>query len=268
MERELGDLCFQEKLELKTSRSSHDDKKLSPRQSGEISPRNKLVNGVKSLRVKISGKVNRSRNRSTSPPMSRMRLVLPNVFISSLPYNGEADRLRFYHELEENNIKVLICLVEDVELRKADCSDYLNQVQQLGIDIIRCQVRDMTTPQINDLLITIKHGSFAYGRNQPLAFQCYEGLGRSATFLACMLVTLGWTSLEAVKQIRQAEPKSFLTIDQLRMPDVIAQALPETKICESTPPVVTRKTVSRRSTKSMGQLQSRSVPKRVYARAP
>lgn len=168
---------------------------------------------------RISSRLRNS--KITSPVVLHVR---DNFFLASHPKNPSQieDHVSL---LLDNEVNVLVSAVEDIEQKLWNCSNYFSRVCKAGIRVVRCPVKDMSIPSVQDLIslsnIVKEHTS----NGLRIAFQCGEGLGRAPAILSACLVIYGYTAKEAVTMIREVRPNSFLTFTQLRLPGRIENAI-------------------------------------------
>lgn len=160
----------------------------------------------------------RHRKTSLDKIHSRTIQVTEELFLASLPSKGPYDQRVSMMNMIENKVTMIVTAVDDLELTRAGCYDYLDSLSKVGIRVIHCPVTDMNTPTLSSARRVATIVRREIKRGGRVAFQCFEALGRAPCLMSSYMVTTGMDPADAVRLIRSVQPQSFLTLDQLRFP--------------------------------------------------
>jgi protein-tyrosine phosphatase len=114
---------------------------------------------------------------------------------------------------------VLVCLLEEHELRAVEIEQLPDAAIQHEIDYWHFPIPDMGIPsdlQASTRLVSRIHGSLANG--ETVVIHCMGGLGRTGTIAAACLVGMGQTTEAAIAEVRAARPGA---IENSRQEDFI-----------------------------------------------
>jgi atypical dual specificity phosphatase len=123
-----------------------------------------------------------------------------NGLISGCRGPRSAEDLAF---LASKGIKALVRLEyeEETGISKHDVMNH-------GIEDCYEPVKDYTKPSPEQINRVIRFIRKALDQHKPVAVSCGAGYGRTATILACYLVTCGLTADQAIKTLIQIRPVS------------------------------------------------------------
>ncbi|MCE9635746.1 MAG: dual specificity protein phosphatase family protein [Planctomycetes bacterium] len=83
-----------------------------------------------------------------------------------------------------------------------------------GLSHLHLPVRDFTPPTQTQLAQAVEFIDDVVRKGGAVAVHCGAGLGRTGTVVASWLVRHGWTSEEAVREVRRLRPGSVETREQ------------------------------------------------------
>jgi atypical dual specificity phosphatase len=138
------------------------------------------------------------------------------VFRSPMPFSAY-DRFGVIWELyKQNNIDIVVMLVEPEEYLIHIQRDLPGFYRSEGLDVINFPIPDCQVPKAKAALEAIIDeviSSVHNGKN--LAIHCMAGLGRTGTFLACMVKRyFGFNGPEAIAWIRGFVPGAIESSEQ------------------------------------------------------
>lgn len=117
-----------------------------------------------------------------------------------------------------NNVVLLVGLVEDEELGCVAYEDIADAAELACIRSIRFPLRDFAVPapaEQGDWQALISETAGLLRGGHSVALHCMAGDGRSGLLAACLLVELGLTPREALKEVRTVRPQALETAAQI-----------------------------------------------------
>jgi len=87
-------------------------------------------------------------------------------------------------------------------------------VEEFGFEYHHLPLEDFTAPNYEMILRFIGIVNNARNTGESTVVHCMAGLGRSGTMAACYLVSIGYSSREALDKIRELRPGSVETVEQ------------------------------------------------------
>jgi len=108
--------------------------------------------------------------------------------------------------LKDRGISVIVSLTES-RLEPA-------LVEEFGFDYHHLPLEDFTAPSYEMVQRFIAIVNKARNAGKSTVVHCMAGLGRSGTMAACYLVSIGYSSREALDRIRALRPGSVETVEQ------------------------------------------------------
>lgn len=109
--------------------------------------------------------------------------------------SADLDRL-----VSEYHADILVCLVEDHELRRLGIPDLAPQALSRNIDLLRLPIPDGgVLPNPMDVQDVIERILLDARAGKTVVVHCAGGLGRTGTIAGCVLVALGYNAKEAIK---------------------------------------------------------------------
>lgn len=127
-------------------------------------------------------------------------------------YLEDADKMakeEFQYEIEDLLSRGIRSIVTLTESPLAD-----GPLQRAGIVYLHIPVPDMTAPTLSQIHKFVAYVQQSIQENKPVAAHCLGGLGRTGTMLACYLVSQGYSSSDAIRQVRDKRPHSIETLQQ------------------------------------------------------
>jgi len=117
--------------------------------------------------------------------------------------------------LRRADVRWLILLVEDLELRRWGDPQIVSRGAAAGVVIVRHPIPDGGVPAsmhvMEDILGRIREAQ----RHAKVAIACMGGIGRSGLVAACALVESGWSASDAIALVRRARhPQAVETAPQ------------------------------------------------------
>ncbi len=101
---------------------------------------------------------------------------------------------------EEFGIELIICLLEDQEMRRLKNDDLVPRAEALGLAVHRLPIPDGgTLPDPNQVTPTVKTINAAVAAGKNVVIHCQGGLGRAGTIGGCYLVDNGIDPEEALQ---------------------------------------------------------------------
>ncbi len=85
-----------------------------------------------------------------------------------------------------------------------------------GLRSLHFPIPDMGVPQPGEALRVCREIVHSISQGEPVAIHCKAGLGRTGTLLACTLVVLGSSAVEAVRAVRTVCPQYIQSDEQER----------------------------------------------------
>ncbi|HSQ65272.1 MAG TPA: ADP-ribosylglycohydrolase family protein, partial [Polyangiaceae bacterium] len=135
---------------------------------------------------------------------------------------SDLDRLR-----DTYRARVLVCLLEDHELRSLGIPTLLEEARRRHIDVLRLTIADGGVPQrMADLVNLVGEIVTRAARGENVVIHCRGGLGRTGLVGACVLVALGSSPPDAVRTVRHTRPGSVETDEQEAWVEKLASAWP------------------------------------------
>lgn len=129
----------------------------------------------------------------------------------------EADLVRLR---EVYDTRLLICLLEDEEMRALQIPDLVPRAEAMGMRVLRFPVRDVSVPPKSAIPAyrkVVLEALAAVAQGETVVVHCRGGLGRAGTFAACILVAVGNSGLEALQLVRRIRPGAIETPLQERV---------------------------------------------------
>ena len=113
---------------------------------------------------------------------------------------------RALESLKDHGISVIVSLTKS-RLEPA-------LVEEFGFEYHHLPLEDFTAPTYDMILRFIGIVNNARKTGESTVVHCMAGLGRSGTMAACYLVSIGYSSREALDKIRALRPGSVETVEQ------------------------------------------------------
>jgi len=130
---------------------------------------------------------------------------------SSIPEN-EQDILKLYNE----DIKAVLCLVEEEELPFRRIDEYKKILEKYGIIMKHYPIEDFKAPSLEGIIECIDWIESNLKNNKKVLVHCKAGQGRTGTIVACFLVKkYGLTAEEAIRYVRRIRPGSVTSESQI-----------------------------------------------------
>ena len=130
----------------------------------------------------------------------------------------EATLAREMRRLLEHRVALLVGLVEDEELECVVYDDVIDAAQDLLIETTRFPLRDFavpTPPQEASLQRIFARAADQLRSGKSIALHCMAGDGRSGLLASCLLVELGFSPAQALREVRAVRPEAIETERQL-----------------------------------------------------
>lgn len=127
-------------------------------------------------------------------------------------YLEDADKIakeEFLYEISELKKRGVGSVVTLTETPLAD-----GPLREAGIDYVHIPIPDMTAPTLSQIQHFVTHVHQSVQEQKPVVAHCLGGLGRTGTMLACYLVSKGYASTDAIKEVRQKRSCSIETLQQ------------------------------------------------------
>lgn len=131
--------------------------------------------------------------------------ILPGKRGKSVRYPGlvyRRDARTDLDRLRDMGVRMLVLLVEDVELSRWGDPDLVAHAADAGLRVRRLPIRDGAAPAsvaiVDDLLADIREAR----REGDVVVACMGGVGRSGTIAACALVAAGQSPDGAIAHLR------------------------------------------------------------------
>jgi atypical dual specificity phosphatase len=92
----------------------------------------------------------------------------------------------------------------------------LNQkmLHEFCFQTIHIPIRDFATPSLGQIEDFVAFAKEAIDCGKKIVVHCDAGIGRTATMLACYLVSKGYSAVEAIQVVRRKRPGSIETVEQ------------------------------------------------------
>jgi hypothetical protein len=120
-------------------------------------------------------------------------------------------RLRDHYD-----VKVLVTLIEEFEMKRASIPGLLSAVKRAGMKSIWYPIGDVSTPRDAEDPIPVVRAIVGHlGSGDTLVVHCMGGLGRAGTMAACTLAACGLEAPRAVEVVRAARPGALETPAQV-----------------------------------------------------
>jgi protein-tyrosine phosphatase len=118
-------------------------------------------------------------------------------------------------QLRSQGATRLLCLLTDSELHWAGVPDLGPRAQAAGLTYHRVPVPDQDTPDAADAIELVQWCRRAMEQGEAVVLTSMDGLGRSGTIAACLLVAAGTSPDAAIAAVRTARgPRALETIAQ------------------------------------------------------
>lgn len=131
---------------------------------------------------------------------------LPGKRGASLRYPGRVYRRELDADLaalRELAIARVLLLVTDDELRRWGDPDIVERAARRGIEVARAPMPDGEPPASASELATILGWLRDARATGDVAVACLGGVGRTGTVVACALVEAGWSTDDAIAEVRR-----------------------------------------------------------------
>lgn len=146
--------------------------------------------------------------------------ILPGKRGASFRYPGRTyrrDVMEDLASLRAADVRRLVLLVEDAELRRWGDPDIVAHGVTAEVDVVRYPMPDGRAPASLDEMRAILASIGDARRTANAAVACMGGVGRSGTVAACALVEAGMTAAEAIATVRRVRhPTAVETAEQER----------------------------------------------------
>ncbi len=108
---------------------------------------------------------------------------------------------------EHYGARVLVCLLEDHELRRLQIEHLLPRAHRCGLKVIRYPIEDANVPHSTSSVRSLTERIVdLVQEGETVVIFCQGGLGRTGTIAASCLVQMGLTSDRAIQMVRQSRP--------------------------------------------------------------
>jgi atypical dual specificity phosphatase len=98
--------------------------------------------------------------------------------------------------LRDKGIRALVCLNKERPLDD-------RQVRELGFEYLFLPVKDFTAPTKDDVIEFVRFAREMIGHDMPVVVCCGAGIGRTGTMLAAYLVSLCFSTEEALNKVEE-----------------------------------------------------------------
>ena len=111
--------------------------------------------------------------------------------------------------LKDCGVRTLVRLVE-----KHLSQVTSEQVARVGFTELHSPIPDFSAPPISKIEQILDFIKDPVAKGRAVGVCCGQGYGRTGTILACYLVSKGWTTDKAIREVRSKRPGSIETPEQ------------------------------------------------------
>lgn len=108
--------------------------------------------------------------------------------------------------LKTRGVGALVRLVE-----KGSSKVTSEQVARAGLAELHSPIPDYGAPPVPQIEVILNFARDSVATGRAVCVCCGHGYGRTGTILACYLVRKGWTTDEAIREVRSKRPGSIET---------------------------------------------------------
>jgi protein-tyrosine phosphatase len=140
------------------------------------------------------------------------------IYRSPIPYGDLDTAGKLVARYQDESIRVIVVLADDVEIHNATGKNLRSYYQQAGYEVIHLPIPDYGIPNAADLEKAVSGALTKARSGKNVVVHCNAGIGRTGLFLACMAQdALGITSDEAIHWVRSYIPGAVETPGQLSL---------------------------------------------------
>jgi len=132
-----------------------------------------------------------------------------------MPFSAHDPDGELIHAYDTNSVTLIVMLASDEEGKRITGRDLRSAYNAQGFDVLYLPIPDFSTPEVDDLNVTVQQvlaHSLSGGR---VAIHCHAGIGRTGMFAACLAKCgMGYSSEDAIDWVRDYIPGAIEVPEQ------------------------------------------------------